>query len=223
MSLTFVHGTEHLPQCQTFPLNWVAAPPFEAGELRVCRQRKAGRHMASALCVVERLTRQQAWWGMKDSEEPCALQFKWGFCYFQHGPSQVFIGINKKLCMSYLMICRNCPIAVDCAFILSDLKRHVTFVPVMSLLFFTQSFPLIAVIMWLFRQEVLSYSTHSPVKTDKSVEDVLGNLNLSSTITPQMINLGLSQERKSSSVWWDAAEWHKTAQCFQMLFHTTCP
>ncbi|KAE8297238.1 DEP domain-containing protein 7 [Larimichthys crocea] len=44
------------------------------------------------------------------------------------------------------------------------------------------------------RQEVLSYSTHSPVKTDKSLEDVLGNLNLSSTITPQMINLGLSQE-----------------------------
>ncbi|XP_044203357.1 DEP domain-containing protein 7 isoform X2 [Thunnus albacares] len=44
------------------------------------------------------------------------------------------------------------------------------------------------------RQEVLSYSTHSPVKTDKSLEDVLRNLNLSSTITPQMINLGLSQE-----------------------------
>ncbi|XP_008285304.1 DEP domain-containing protein 7 [Stegastes partitus] len=44
------------------------------------------------------------------------------------------------------------------------------------------------------RQEVLSYSTHSPVNTDKSLEDVLGNLNLSSTITPQMINLGLSQQ-----------------------------
>ncbi|XP_037604207.1 DEP domain-containing protein 7 isoform X2 [Sebastes umbrosus] len=44
------------------------------------------------------------------------------------------------------------------------------------------------------RQGVPSYSTHSPVKTDKSLEDVLGNLNLSSTITPQMINLGLSQE-----------------------------
>ncbi|XP_068586487.1 DEP domain-containing protein 7 isoform X1 [Cebidichthys violaceus] len=43
-------------------------------------------------------------------------------------------------------------------------------------------------------QGVLSYSTHSPVKTDKSLEDVLGNLNLSSSITPQMINLGLSQE-----------------------------
>ncbi|XP_026233893.1 DEP domain-containing protein 7 [Anabas testudineus] len=44
------------------------------------------------------------------------------------------------------------------------------------------------------RQEALSYTTHSPVKNDKSVEDVLGNLNLSSTITTQMINLGLSQE-----------------------------
>ncbi|XP_074522343.1 DEP domain-containing protein 7 [Halichoeres trimaculatus] len=44
------------------------------------------------------------------------------------------------------------------------------------------------------RQEVLSYPTHSPVKSDKALEDVLGNLNLSSTITPQMINLGLSQE-----------------------------
>ena len=48
----------------------------------------------------------------------------------------------------------------------------------------------------LSRQEDLSYSTHSPVKSDKSLEDVLGNLNLNSTITPQMINLGLSQERK---------------------------
>jgi hypothetical protein len=37
---------------------------------------------------------------------------------------------------------------------------------------------------------------HSPVKTDKSLEDVLGNLNITSTITPQMINLGLSQECK---------------------------
>uniref|UniRef100_A0A3B4VF04 DEP domain-containing protein 7 n=1 Tax=Seriola dumerili TaxID=41447 RepID=A0A3B4VF04_SERDU len=43
-------------------------------------------------------------------------------------------------------------------------------------------------------QEVLGYSTHSPVTTDKTMEDVLGNLNLGSTITPQMINLGLSQE-----------------------------
>ncbi|XP_075966149.1 DEP domain-containing protein 7 [Anarhichas minor] len=39
------------------------------------------------------------------------------------------------------------------------------------------------------RQGVLS-----PVKTEKSLEDVLGNLNLNSSITPQMINLGLSQE-----------------------------
>lgn len=53
---------------------------------------------------------------------------------------------------------------------------------------------LIAVIMCLSRQEVLSYRTHSPVKKDKSLEDVLGNLNLNSTITPQMNNLGLSQE-----------------------------
>ncbi|XP_072236516.1 DEP domain-containing protein 7 [Leuresthes tenuis] len=45
------------------------------------------------------------------------------------------------------------------------------------------------------RQEVPSNSTHSPVKTDKLLEEVLGNLNLSPTITPQMINLGLSRER----------------------------
>uniref|UniRef100_A0A3Q3WZM3 DEP domain-containing protein 7 n=1 Tax=Mola mola TaxID=94237 RepID=A0A3Q3WZM3_MOLML len=43
-------------------------------------------------------------------------------------------------------------------------------------------------------QEVLSYSTHSPIKRDKSVEDLLRNLNLSSAVTPQMINLGLSQK-----------------------------
>lgn len=78
-------------------------------------------------------------------------------------------------------------------------QADATFVPVMSLFFF-QSFSWIAIIMWLSRQEVLSYSTHSPVKTDKSLEDVLGNLNLSSTITPQMINLGLSQERKWPSI-----------------------
>lgn len=72
-------------------------------------------------------------------------------------------------------------------------------------LFLSRPFPLIAVITCLSRQEVLSYSTHSPVKTDKLLEDVLENLNLSSTITPQMINLGLSQERKSSSIWWDTA------------------
>lgn len=206
-----------------FPFKMSCCPSLWGWRIEIVSTKKGRTTHGLSTLVVERLTRQQAWWGMKDSEEPCALQLKWGFCYLQYGPSQVFIGINKKLCMCYLMFWRNCPIAVNWAFILSDLKRHVTFVPVMSLLFFTQSFPLIAVIMWLFRQEVLSYSTHSPVKTDKSVEDVLGNLNLSSTITPQMINLGLSQERKLPSVWWDAGEWHKTAQCFQMLFHTTCP
>ncbi|XP_056134902.1 DEP domain-containing protein 7 isoform X2 [Lampris incognitus] len=46
----------------------------------------------------------------------------------------------------------------------------------------------------LYRKQGVSFSTLSPVKTDKSLEDVLGSLNLSSTITPQMINLGLSQE-----------------------------
>ncbi|XP_076003153.1 DEP domain-containing protein 7 isoform X2 [Genypterus blacodes] len=44
------------------------------------------------------------------------------------------------------------------------------------------------------REEVLSYNTHSPVKTDKALEDVLGNLNLNSTITPQMAKLGLSHQ-----------------------------
>ncbi|KAK5600143.1 DEP domain-containing protein 7 [Crenichthys baileyi] len=43
-------------------------------------------------------------------------------------------------------------------------------------------------------QEVPSYSTHSPVKREKLLEEVLGNLNLSATITPQMSHLGLSQE-----------------------------
>ncbi|XP_057204666.1 DEP domain-containing protein 7 isoform X3 [Triplophysa rosa] len=43
------------------------------------------------------------------------------------------------------------------------------------------------------RKEDVVYSNHSPVKTDKSLEDVLGNLNMN-TITPQMMNLGLSQE-----------------------------
>ncbi|XP_058485117.1 DEP domain-containing protein 7 [Solea solea] len=43
------------------------------------------------------------------------------------------------------------------------------------------------------RKEALSYSTHSLVKRENSLDDVLGNLNLSSTITPQM-NLGLSRE-----------------------------
>ncbi|XP_061882649.1 DEP domain-containing protein 7 isoform X2 [Entelurus aequoreus] len=44
------------------------------------------------------------------------------------------------------------------------------------------------------RQEVPSYSTHSPVRRGKMVEDMLRNLNLDTTITPQLINLGLSQK-----------------------------
>ncbi|XP_062405186.1 DEP domain-containing protein 7 [Sardina pilchardus] len=43
------------------------------------------------------------------------------------------------------------------------------------------------------RQENQVNSNISPVKTDKSLEDVLGDLNYK-TITPQMIDLGLSQE-----------------------------
>ncbi|KAI5629679.1 DEP domain-containing protein 7 isoform X1, partial [Silurus asotus] len=49
----------------------------------------------------------------------------------------------------------------------------------------------------LYRDEEHEYSNTSPVKTDKSLEDVLGNLNSNTTITPQLMNLGLSQERKS--------------------------
>ncbi|XP_037835766.1 DEP domain-containing protein 7 isoform X2 [Kryptolebias marmoratus] len=44
------------------------------------------------------------------------------------------------------------------------------------------------------RDEIPTYSTHSPVKRGKLLEDVLENLDLSSAITPQMIRLGLSQE-----------------------------
>ncbi|XP_051952639.1 DEP domain-containing protein 7 isoform X2 [Xyrauchen texanus] len=44
------------------------------------------------------------------------------------------------------------------------------------------------------RTEEPAYSNNSPVKTDTSLEDVLGNLNMNTTITPQMMNLGLSQE-----------------------------
>ncbi|XP_073706837.1 DEP domain-containing protein 7 [Garra rufa] len=44
------------------------------------------------------------------------------------------------------------------------------------------------------RKEDSVYSNNSPVKTDKSLEDVLGNLNMNTTVTPQMMNLGLSQE-----------------------------
>lgn len=63
------------------------------------------------------------------------------------------------------------------------------------------SFPL-----WLlsprgpFRREALDCTARSPGQTDQSVEDVLGNLNLSSSVTPQMMNLGVSQERESASV-----------------------
>lgn len=38
------------------------------------------------------------------------------------------------------------------------------------------------------------------------MEDVLGNLNLSSNLTPQMTNLGLSQERESA--YWHTGELH---------------
>ncbi|XP_061566839.1 DEP domain-containing protein 7 [Cololabis saira] len=44
------------------------------------------------------------------------------------------------------------------------------------------------------RQAFPTYTTHSPVKKLKLLEDILGNLNLSSTISPQMISLGLSRE-----------------------------
>ncbi|XP_007257838.2 DEP domain-containing protein 7 isoform X1 [Astyanax mexicanus] len=44
------------------------------------------------------------------------------------------------------------------------------------------------------REEEQNYSNNSPVKTDQSLQDVLGNLNSITTITPQLINLGLSQE-----------------------------
>ncbi|XP_068169793.1 DEP domain-containing protein 7 [Antennarius striatus] len=41
------------------------------------------------------------------------------------------------------------------------------------------------------RQEALSHAAHP---SDKSLAEVLGDFNLSSSVTPQMINLGLSQE-----------------------------
>lgn len=65
----------------------------------------------------------------------------------------------------------------------------------------TLASPLIALTAGLFRREVLGCAAHSPGQTDKSVEDVLGNLNLSSNVTPQMMNLGLSQERESASAY----------------------
>ncbi|KAG7270923.1 hypothetical protein CRUP_025674 [Coryphaenoides rupestris] len=48
------------------------------------------------------------------------------------------------------------------------------------------------------QNEVLIYNTHSPTKTDKSLEHMLGNLNLNSAVTPQMTNLGLSQDLSAS-------------------------
>uniref|UniRef100_H3C3L5 DEP domain-containing protein 7 n=1 Tax=Tetraodon nigroviridis TaxID=99883 RepID=H3C3L5_TETNG len=42
--------------------------------------------------------------------------------------------------------------------------------------------------------EVRCYFTHSPLRTDRSVEDVLKNLNLSSSMTPPLTHLGLSPE-----------------------------
>ncbi|XP_077482031.1 DEP domain-containing protein 7 isoform X2 [Stigmatopora argus] len=54
------------------------------------------------------------------------------------------------------------------------------------------------------RQEVPSYSTHSPASKGKLVEDMLRNLNLCSTATPQMINPGLSRELV-------AEVWHQQA------------
>ncbi|XP_019751446.1 DEP domain-containing protein 7 [Hippocampus comes] len=56
------------------------------------------------------------------------------------------------------------------------------------------------------RQEMPTYFTHSPVRRGRSVEDVLRNLNLNSTITPQMINLGLSRELVTEV-------WHQQAVC----------
>ncbi|XP_077418961.1 DEP domain-containing protein 7 isoform X2 [Vanacampus margaritifer] len=56
------------------------------------------------------------------------------------------------------------------------------------------------------RQEVPIYFTHSPVRRGKAVEDVLRNLNLNSTITPQMINLGLSRQLVTEV-------WHQQAVC----------
>ncbi|XP_030233934.1 DEP domain-containing protein 7 [Gadus morhua] len=43
------------------------------------------------------------------------------------------------------------------------------------------------------QNQALIYNTH-PTKTDKSLEQMLGNLNVNSALTPQMTNLGLSQD-----------------------------
>ncbi|TRY53595.1 hypothetical protein DNTS_014978 [Danionella cerebrum] len=44
------------------------------------------------------------------------------------------------------------------------------------------------------RKEGSECSSISPVRREKSLEDVLGNLNMNTTVTPQMMNLGLSQQ-----------------------------
>lgn len=51
-------------------------------------------------------------------------------------------------------------------------------------------------ILSLFSQEMPSYTPQSPVKKQHSTEERLGTLGLSSPLTPRMINLGLSEERK---------------------------
>ncbi|KAM4596185.1 DEP domain-containing protein 7 [Fundulus diaphanus] len=56
--------------------------------------------------------------------------------------------------------------------------------------------------------EVPSYSLHSPVRRERLLEEVLGNMNLSATATatPQMSHLGLSQECLYEV-------WHQQAVC----------
>lgn len=87
---------------------------------------------------------------------------------------------------------------------IKHLFTDATSLPVICLFILPPLFWLIAAITQLCRKEAQT--------TDKSLEDVLGNLNLSSTITPQMINLGLSQERKLLSVF-DERD-IKQASCF---------
>ncbi|XP_049575058.1 DEP domain-containing protein 7 [Syngnathus scovelli] len=56
-----------------------------------------------------------------------------------------------------------------------------------------------------YRQDVPIYFTHSPVRKGKSVDEILQNLNLNSTITPQ-INLGVSRELA-------VKVWHQQTVC----------
>lgn len=91
---------------------------------------------------------------------------------------------------------------------IKHLFTDATSVPVICLFILPPLFWLIAAITQLCRKEAQT--------TDKSLEDVLGNLNLSSTITPQMINLGLSQERKLLSVF-DERD-IKQALCFHAAY-----